>query len=306
MPTFPALLRLVAGALVFALLALPAAAQDLATPKITGADLRRALIWTGHYSVMNMGDPNTLFRAAVQSWQASKKYKVTDNLADEQEIELLAEGEKQRDSFGWAKLEDNSIGFSVGVPTKLVKFLGARPNNGGLTYDFEGGVSYGIDVRYGDLNCGNVDQQLAVILRAARPTFKVKYGDGYAVGAETNWLKRLSARGVPHLRRGLCQHRHQQEQCRQARRADLGHGGQSVGQPPLQSDGDTAPQARPADADGGRPRRRLRRRPRRQPTSPPPISTPTARPPRSSARRATGPRLRPSRCSTRSRRPSTW
>jgi hypothetical protein len=189
MPTFPALLRHVAGALVFALLALPAAAQDLATPKITGADLRRALIWTGHYSVMNTGDPNTLFRAAVQSWQASKKYKVTDNLADEQEIELLAEGEKQRDSFGWAKFEDNSIGFSVGVPTKLVKFLGARPNNGGLTYDFEGGVSYGINVRYGDLNCGNVNQQLALILRAARPTFKVKYGDGYAVGAESDSLK---------------------------------------------------------------------------------------------------------------------
>jgi len=189
MPTLPVLFRHVAGALACLLLALPAIAQDLATPKITSNDLRRALIWTGHYSVMNTGDPNVLFRAALQSWQASKKYKVTDNLADEQEMELLAEGDKQRDSVGWAKFEDKSIGFSVGVPTKLVKFLGARTNNGGLTYDFEGGVAYGISVRYGDLSCSNVDQQLALFSRAARPTFRARLGDGYALGVENDSLK---------------------------------------------------------------------------------------------------------------------
>jgi hypothetical protein len=132
MPTFPAFFRSLLLALVCALATLPAWAQELPAPKITGADLRRALIWTGHYSVMNTGDPAILFRAAVQSWQASKKYKVTDNLADEQEVELLAEGDKQRDAFGWAKLEDKSIGFSIGVPTKLMKFLGAHTENGGL------------------------------------------------------------------------------------------------------------------------------------------------------------------------------
>jgi hypothetical protein len=189
MPTLPALFRHLAGTLVCVLLALPADAQDLPATKITGNDLRRALIWTGHYSVMNTGDPNTLFRAGLQSWQASKKYKVTDNLPDEQEMELLAEGDKQRDSFGWAKFEDKSIGFSVGVPTKLVKFLGARTNNGGLTYDFEGGISYGISVRYGDLSCINVDQQIAVLSRAARPTFRTRYGDGYAIGVENDSLK---------------------------------------------------------------------------------------------------------------------
>jgi S1-C subfamily serine protease len=189
MPTLPALFRPIAGALISVLLALPVAAQELPAPKITGDDIRRALIWTGHYSVMNTGDPNVLFRAAAQSWQASKKYTVTDTLADEQESELLAEGDKQRDSFGWAKFEDKSIGFSVGVPTKLVKFLGARTNNGGLTYDFEGGVAYGLSVRYGDLSCSNIDQQLAIFLRAARPTFRARYGDGYALGVESGSLK---------------------------------------------------------------------------------------------------------------------
>jgi hypothetical protein len=189
MPTLPALFRRFAGTRVCVLLALPAAAQDLPVQKITGDDLRRALIWSGHYSVMSTGDGSALFRAAIQSWQASKHYKVTDNLSDVQEMELLAEGDKQRDSFGWAKFEDKSIGFSVGVPTKLVKFLGAHTNNGGLAYDFEGGVRYAISVRYGDLSCSNVDQQIAYFLRAARPTFRARYGDGYAFGTENEALK---------------------------------------------------------------------------------------------------------------------
>jgi hypothetical protein len=186
MPPLPALWRHLAGALVCALLALPAAAQDLQTPKITGADLRRALIWTGHFSVMNTGDPVAIFRAASQSWQVSKKYRPTDELPDEQVAELLAEGEKQRDSFGWAKLEDKSIGFSIGVPTKLVKFLGARTNNGNYWYDFEGSVRYSLAVRYGDLSCSNIDQQLARVMRSTRPSFRVKYIDGYAIGGESN------------------------------------------------------------------------------------------------------------------------
>ncbi len=188
MPTLRALFRHVSGALLCALLAMPAIAQDLPAQKITGDDLRRALIWTGHYRVMSTGDGSALFHTAIQSWQASKHYKVTDNLSDVQEMELLAEGDKQRDSFGWAKFEDKSIGFSVGVPTKLVKFLGARTSNGGLVYDFEGGVRYAISVRYGDLSCSNVDQQLAYFLRATRPTFKARYGDGYAVGGENDSL----------------------------------------------------------------------------------------------------------------------
>jgi hypothetical protein len=186
MPTFPALFRSLLLALVCALATLPAWAQELPAPKITGADLRRALIWTGHYSVMNTGDPAILFRAAVQSWQASKKYKVTDNLADEQEVELLAESDKQRDAFGWAKLEDKSIGFSIGVPTKLMKFLGAHTENGGLTYEFEGGIRYTLGVRYGDLSCSNADFQLARLSRMARPTFKARYADGYALGGDSN------------------------------------------------------------------------------------------------------------------------
>jgi len=188
MPSFPALWRPVVCALLCLLPGLPAAAQEMPTPKITGSDVRRALIWTGHYSVMTTGDGHDLYRAAFQSWQASKKYKVTDSLPDEQMAELLAEGDKQRDSFGWAKLEDKSVGFSIGVPTKHTKFLGSHPENGGLVYDFEGGIRYTLGVRYGDLSCSNLDLQLSRLLRMTRPTFKVKYTDGYALGGESNGL----------------------------------------------------------------------------------------------------------------------
>jgi Trypsin-like peptidase domain len=184
MPFLPALLRHVIGALLGALLALPAVAQDLPAPKITGDDIRRALIWTGHLSVMTTGDPAAIYRTAMQSWQTSRGYKATDTLADEQVSELLAEGDKQRDSFGWSKLEDKSIGFSIGVPTKLVKFLSARTDNGNFWYDFEGSVRYTVGVRYGDVSCSNVDLQLARIVSVTKPTFKVRYTDGYAIGGE--------------------------------------------------------------------------------------------------------------------------
>src|SRR5258708_35487035 len=108
MPTLRALFRHVSGALLCALLAMPAIAQDLPAQKITGDDLRRALIWTGHYRVMSTGDGPALFHTAIQSWQASKPYKETDNLSDVQEVELLAEGDKQRASFRWAKRGDKT------------------------------------------------------------------------------------------------------------------------------------------------------------------------------------------------------
>jgi hypothetical protein len=186
MPTIPASFRPAIVALVLGLLALPVAAQDLPAPKITGGDIRRALIWTGNLSVMSTGDPAVIYRTAMQSWQTSKGYKATDDLADEEVAELLADGDKQRDSFGWAKLEDKSIGFSIGVPTKLVKFLSARTDNGNFWYDFEGGVRYTVGVRYGDVHCANIDQLFARVMRGSRPTFRAKYTDGFAIGGESN------------------------------------------------------------------------------------------------------------------------
>jgi hypothetical protein len=162
-----------------------ASAQELPATKITGEDLRRALIWTGHYSIMNGGgDATALFHAAVQSWQKSKGYPASGELRDEQEAELLTEGARQRDAFGWTTLEDKSIGFSIGVPTKLVKFVAARPDDASLRYDFTGSIGYTIWVRYGDLNCTRMILSYANLVRFAHPFYRSYYGGGFAMAAK--------------------------------------------------------------------------------------------------------------------------
>lgn len=188
MPSIPAAVRPVfyalAGSLAL-LSAVGASAQELPAAKITGDELRRALIWTGHYSIMNGGsDATAIFRDAIQSWQKAKGYPVAEKLQDEQESELLAEGAKQRDAFGWTTLEDKSIGFSIGVPTKLVKFVAARPTDGTLLYKFEGSVGYTVSVQYGDLNCTRMIQTYLRVLRFARPFYRAYYAGGFAVAAK--------------------------------------------------------------------------------------------------------------------------
>jgi hypothetical protein len=187
LPAIPASVRSAFSALACTLALLfgvGASAQELPASKITGEDLRRALIWTGHYSVMSGGEPGVIFQEAFQSWQKSKGYIVTDKLSEEQVSELLAEGAKQRDELGWTMLEDKSVGFSVGVPTKLVKFVAARPADGALRYDFEGKVGYVVWAHYGDLSCTKMVQGYARLLRFAHPFYRAYYGGGFAMAAK--------------------------------------------------------------------------------------------------------------------------
>src|SRR5471032_2167363 len=154
MPTIPAFLRRVLCVLPCAVaLAMAAAAQELPSQRISGDDIRRALIWTGYFSVLSKGDYLIVYKQAFQAWQAAKHYPVTDKLSSEQVAELVAEAEAKRDAFGWSTLEDKAIGFSIGVPTRLVKFTGARSFDGALRYYFEGSIGYTIGVRYGDAGC---------------------------------------------------------------------------------------------------------------------------------------------------------
>ena len=88
----------IAGGL--ALLSTAVVAQELPASEVSGEDIRRALIWTGDYSMMSQGDPATVFRDAYQHWQKSKGYPTTDTLPVEQMPQLLAEGAKKRDAFG--------------------------------------------------------------------------------------------------------------------------------------------------------------------------------------------------------------
>src|SRR5881394_2866524 len=134
------LVGLLAGSLAL-LSAAGAVAQELPFDKVSGAELRQALVWTGHLSLWD-GDPMAAVQTATQSWQAAKGYRKTETLSEDQTSELLAEAVKQRHVVGWSTLQDKAVGLSVGVPTRLVRLVAPRTINGGMTYDFEGSIGF--------------------------------------------------------------------------------------------------------------------------------------------------------------------
>lgn len=194
MPTIPPFLSLVLCALSCVMaLTTDTAAQELPSQKISANDIRRALIWTGHYSVLNKGDYALVYKQAFQAWQTEKHYPTSDKLPDEQVAELLAEAEGKRDGFGWATLEDKAVGFSIGVPTRLVKFMGARSYDGALRYYFEGSIGYTIGVRYGDNTC----LTMARNVKFGQVSYREQGRSGFAIaGVENGQLAYL---------RGVCQ-----------------------------------------------------------------------------------------------------
>ncbi|HZP98458.1 MAG TPA: serine protease [Reyranella sp.] len=186
MPVLSTLLRRAACALLLCLAVGHAHAQGLTDRKVTPEDICRALIWTGHLSVMTQGEPQRIVEDAIHSWQRSKNYPETKELPEDQLAQLLTEGESRRDSFGWAMLEDKSVGFSIGVPTRFTRFQGARYDNASVRYDLEGLVQYNLGLRYGDLNCRTLGSVFNWAVRRTRATFKLRWGDGFVVGNDTS------------------------------------------------------------------------------------------------------------------------
>jgi S1-C subfamily serine protease len=165
----------------FALLPVLAHAQDeLPFDKVSGSELRQALIWTSHFELWE-GDPLAALKKATRSWQASKGYKETETLSEDQTSELLAEAVKKRESVGWSMLNDKSIGLSVGVPTRLVKFAATRPTNGGIAYDFDGTIGWSLATRYGDITCSNFGMLYTLLKREMRGTWMVRLGNMFAI-----------------------------------------------------------------------------------------------------------------------------
>jgi S1-C subfamily serine protease len=192
MPAFPrlapysarlrSLCALGAIGFVLALLAAGSAnAQDWLSTRVGPEEIRRALIWTGHYSAFEDGDPNEMVTAAGQAWQKSKNRTVTKTLPDDQVEELINEGLKKRDATGWTTLEDKSIGFSIGVPTRLTKFVAAHPVSGAQIYEFEGAIGFTVAVRYGDANCMTMKSWYRFLLKG-RPFFHAQRGNWMAFG----------------------------------------------------------------------------------------------------------------------------
>jgi S1-C subfamily serine protease len=155
--------------------------QELPIEKATGSEVRQALIWTGHLELWGV-DPSSALQKATKAWQAAKGYKQTGTLSEDQANELMAEAVKHRSAVGWSVLQDKPVGFSVGVPTKLVKLAATRPINGGTIYDFDGKIGYSLGIRYGDFTCSNFNAYYAVVQRQfSRVTWQMKLNHTFAL-----------------------------------------------------------------------------------------------------------------------------
>ncbi|HSH99587.1 MAG TPA: serine protease [Reyranella sp.] len=160
-------------------------AQELPFDRVSGAELRQALVWTGHLSLWG-GDPLAAIKSAGQNWQASKGYAKTETLSEDQTSQLLAEAVKQRETVGWSMLEDKPVGLSIGVPTRLVKLASARSINGGTIYEFDGAIGFALGTRYGDLHCANMDALYTRMAREMRPAWKARQDDRFALFEKKN------------------------------------------------------------------------------------------------------------------------
>ena len=129
--------------------------------EISSDDVIQALVWTGHLGIGLEKSTPTDPKAAIKSWQKSKKHPVTDELTPEQTVELVKEGLKKRDSFGWAILRDKAIGFEVGIPAALVERSPPEHKSSRLSYLADGDVSHFVHVYYGASNCSNLDSYMA-------------------------------------------------------------------------------------------------------------------------------------------------
>ena len=124
---------------------------------ITPADIREALMWTGHLQASFKGELSAAVLEATQAWQKSKNHKPTDKLTDEQTKDLIKQGLKERDEVGWSIFRDPAVGFAIGIPAKLVTFGTPRMENTSLLYPGTGSVQEVIGVSHGYPNCRNID-----------------------------------------------------------------------------------------------------------------------------------------------------
>ena len=142
---------------------------------IAPRDIRHALMWTGHFNAFVRGDLNAAVRKATQAWQKSKGHAPTETLPNEQMVELVSQGLKERDEVGWSILHDSAVGFAIGVPTKFVTFGNPRSEGDGLWYYGGGTVSQSIGVQLGYPSCRSMENVYAGLARA---TYRNRLVDG--------------------------------------------------------------------------------------------------------------------------------
>jgi S1-C subfamily serine protease len=158
---------------------------------ITKADIREALIWTGHLNELAKGDLNDAVRQATQAWQKSKGHQPTDKLTDEQTKELIQQGLKARDSVGWSVLRDPAVGVAVGTPAKLVTFRTPHTDGSALVYQGSGDIHQSLSVHHGFPTCRSMSSLYARLTSGA--AFRARFDGGFVArfnnGDSVSYLK---------------------------------------------------------------------------------------------------------------------
>ena len=120
---------------------------------ITPADIREALVWTGHLDFFFKGELSGAVRKGTQAWQKAKGHQPTDRLSDEQTAQLIKDALKERDAVGWSMLRDPAVGFAIGVPTKLASFGTPHIDGSTLYYYAAGTITQSIAFHPGYPTC---------------------------------------------------------------------------------------------------------------------------------------------------------
>lgn len=141
---------------------------------VTAADVQHALIWTGHYEGMVDGNIGPYSRRAITAWQTSKGYETTGLLTLQQTLELINEGLRQRDAYGWALLTDDAIGFSVGIPTKLSQIGTPRWDQDSWWYEATGTFRQSIGIMRIASTCSGLDAYYNALLKPT-PEREIRY-----------------------------------------------------------------------------------------------------------------------------------
>jgi S1-C subfamily serine protease len=151
---------------------------------VTAADIREALVWTGHLDFFFKGELSGAVLKGTQAWQKSKGHQPTDKLSDEQTAQLIKDGLKERDSVGWSLLRDPAVGFAIGVPAKLVSFGTPHFDGGALYYPAAGTITQSIGIHPGYPTCHTMGGYYPSV--TARAALRVR-GD--------NWFAAVFNRG---------------------------------------------------------------------------------------------------------------
>ncbi|HTR86920.1 MAG TPA: serine protease [Reyranella sp.] len=142
---------------------------------ITTADIQHALIWTGNYGAMVDSSYGPYTRRAISGWLTSKGYPPSDTLMRAQAIELVAEGLKLRDAYGWSTMTDPSVGFSVGIPTRLSTTRAPYSHDGALWYDSTGLFEHHVGVLSQWNACSGFDDLYTAFLKSSDTNRQVLY-----------------------------------------------------------------------------------------------------------------------------------